>query len=209
MYKIHGIRDAANEDHGLRAAGSVHEGQLASPAWKFDDRTFDRSAVAFDNPDHVSIVIHNYRWRLGLAEGGVDLGPDDLVFITIGSLTENSDSGDHQTPAKLNQGPAPAWDLWRRIAAKDPAFGRPDVFGAHIAQTKWASATITTLDARIPQYIRKIAKRAPQPHITHTSHIRSHHRGLSTQCRQHGHGRICAQIRCPCSRTIHWADSLR
>lgn len=95
------------------------------------------------------------------AEGGVDLGPDDLVFITIGSLTENSDSGDHQTPAKLNQGPAPAWDLWRRIAAKDPAFGRPDVFGAHIAQTKWASATITTLDARIPQYIRKIAKRDP------------------------------------------------
>jgi pimeloyl-ACP methyl ester carboxylesterase len=43
--------------------------QLASPKWKFDDATFDRSAAAFDNPDHVDIVIHNYRWRLGLAAG--------------------------------------------------------------------------------------------------------------------------------------------
>ena len=43
--------------------------QLASPKWHFDDATFDRSAAAFDNPDHVSIVIHNYRWRLALAEG--------------------------------------------------------------------------------------------------------------------------------------------
>ncbi len=43
--------------------------QLASPKWNFDDTTFDRSAASFDNPDHVAIVIHNYRWRLGLAEG--------------------------------------------------------------------------------------------------------------------------------------------
>jgi pimeloyl-ACP methyl ester carboxylesterase len=43
--------------------------QLASPKWQFDDSTFERSTAAFDNPDHVAIVIHNYRWRLGLAEG--------------------------------------------------------------------------------------------------------------------------------------------
>lgn len=43
--------------------------KLASPTWKFDDATYDRSATAFDNPDHVAIVIHNYRWRLGLAQG--------------------------------------------------------------------------------------------------------------------------------------------
>lgn len=43
--------------------------QLASPKWNFDDATFDRSATSFENPDHVAIVIHNYRWRLGLAEG--------------------------------------------------------------------------------------------------------------------------------------------
>jgi pimeloyl-ACP methyl ester carboxylesterase len=43
--------------------------QLASPKWAFDDATFARSAAAFDNPDHAAIVIHNYRWRIGLAEG--------------------------------------------------------------------------------------------------------------------------------------------
>jgi len=43
--------------------------RLASPQWRFDDATFDRSAASFDNPDHVAIVIHNYRWRLGLADG--------------------------------------------------------------------------------------------------------------------------------------------
>src|SRR5262249_37456591 len=43
--------------------------QLASPKWNFDDATFARSAAAFDNPDHVAISIHNYRWRLGLADG--------------------------------------------------------------------------------------------------------------------------------------------
>jgi pimeloyl-ACP methyl ester carboxylesterase len=43
--------------------------RLASPKWNFDDATFARSAAAFDNPDHVAIVVHNYRWRLDLAQG--------------------------------------------------------------------------------------------------------------------------------------------
>ena len=43
--------------------------QIMSPKWKFDDATYDRTAAAFDNPDHVAIAIHNYRWRLGLAKG--------------------------------------------------------------------------------------------------------------------------------------------
>jgi pimeloyl-ACP methyl ester carboxylesterase len=43
--------------------------QLASPKWNFDDATFERSAASFDNPDHVAIVIHNYRWRIGVADG--------------------------------------------------------------------------------------------------------------------------------------------
>lgn len=100
-------------------------------------------------------------WIQDGIDGGVDLGPNDLVFMTVGSLTENSDNGDHHTPAKLNEGAAPAWDLWRRIAAKDTTFGRPNVFGAHIPKTKWESATITTLDTRIPTYIHSIAKRDP------------------------------------------------
>jgi pimeloyl-ACP methyl ester carboxylesterase len=43
--------------------------QLASPRWNFDDATFDRSAASFENPDHVAVVIHNYRWRIGVAPG--------------------------------------------------------------------------------------------------------------------------------------------
>ncbi|MFD5563169.1 oleate hydratase [Kitasatospora griseola] len=100
-------------------------------------------------------------WISGGEPGGVELTADDLLFTTIGSLTENSDNGDQHTPAKLDEGPAPAWDLWRRIAAKHPDFGRPDVFGAHVPQTKWESATVTTLDRRIPEYIQKVCKRDP------------------------------------------------
>jgi pimeloyl-ACP methyl ester carboxylesterase len=50
--------------------------RIASPKWEFDDATFDRSATSFENPDHVAIAIHNYRWRLGLADGEADY--DDL-----------------------------------------------------------------------------------------------------------------------------------
>ncbi|KPM44552.1 Oleate hydratase [Neonectria ditissima] len=89
------------------------------------------------------------------------LGPQDLMFMTIGSLTENSGLGDQHTPAKLDEGPAPAWDLWRRIAARHEEFGHPDVFGSNIPATKWQSATVTTLDQRIPNYIQKICKRDP------------------------------------------------
>src|SRR5947209_2731127 len=71
--------------------------QIASPKWNFDDATFDRGAAAFDNPDHVGIVIHNYRWRLGIAEGEPkydDLerrlaeGPD----ITVPAITLEGDA---------------------------------------------------------------------------------------------------------------------
>jgi oleate hydratase len=93
--------------------------------------------------------------------GGVNLTENDLVFTTIGSLTENSENGDNHTPARLNTGPAPAWELWRRIAQHDSSFGRPEVFCGNIAQSKWESATVTTLDLRIPEYIQKVCKRDP------------------------------------------------
>jgi len=71
--------------------------QLASPKWKFDDATFDRSAASLDNPDHVGIVIHNYRWRLGLAAG--ERKYDDLEkrlaqgpVITVPTITLEGDA---------------------------------------------------------------------------------------------------------------------
>jgi pimeloyl-ACP methyl ester carboxylesterase len=71
--------------------------QMASPKWDFDDATFDRSAVSFDNPDHVDIVIHNYRWRLGLAEGeaGYDVLEKQLAegpVITVPTITLEGDA---------------------------------------------------------------------------------------------------------------------
>jgi oleate hydratase len=113
---------------------------------------------AFDGDRKQATYLH---WVAGGVAGGVQLGPDDLVLATIGSLTENSDDGNHHRPAKLDEGPAPAWDLWRRIAAKHPTFGRPDVFAGDIAKTKWESATVTTIGPDIPAYIEKIAGRDP------------------------------------------------
>ncbi len=80
--------------------------QLASPQWRFDDATFDRSAASFDNPDHVAIVIHDYRWRLGLAEG--ELKYDDLEkrlaaapVIAVPTITLEGDANGapHPEPA--------------------------------------------------------------------------------------------------------------
>ena len=71
--------------------------QIASPKWKFDNATFERTAASFNNPDHVSIVIHNYRWRLGLAEGEPKY--DDLEnrlaafpVITVATITLQGDA---------------------------------------------------------------------------------------------------------------------
>jgi len=71
--------------------------QLASPKWNFDDATFDRSAESFNNPDHVSIVIHNYRWRLSLTKGEPKY--DDLEkrlaefpLITVPTITLEGDA---------------------------------------------------------------------------------------------------------------------
>ena len=58
----------------------------ASPEWRFDDATFERSAPAFDNPDHVAITVHNYRWRLGLAEGEVRYDALEARLATVPSV---------------------------------------------------------------------------------------------------------------------------
>ncbi|WP_380871604.1 hydrolase [Sphingomonas sp. DBB INV C78] len=71
--------------------------ELASPQWKFDTSTYDRSAASFVNPDHVAIVIHNYRWRLGLAEGDPQYNAVEAKLaaappVTIPSITMEGDA---------------------------------------------------------------------------------------------------------------------
>jgi pimeloyl-ACP methyl ester carboxylesterase len=84
--------------------------QIASPKWKFDDATFDRTAASFTNPDYVAIVIHNYRWRLGLADG--ERQYDDIEkrlaegpVITVPTITLEGDA---------NGAPHPNPDAYRR-----------------------------------------------------------------------------------------------
>jgi pimeloyl-ACP methyl ester carboxylesterase len=81
--------------------------QLASPKWGFDDATFARSAASFDNPDHVAIVIHNYRWRIGLAEGEslyndlekrLAVGP----IITVPTITMEGDANGAPHPPEAS-----------------------------------------------------------------------------------------------------------
>jgi pimeloyl-ACP methyl ester carboxylesterase len=80
--------------------------RLASPQWQFDDATFERSAASFANPDHVGIVIHNYRWRLGLADGepGYDalerrLAEAPVIAVPTITLEGDANGAPHPDPA--------------------------------------------------------------------------------------------------------------
>lgn len=97
----------------------------------------------------------------GGKEETIDLIEDDLVFVTNGSCTENSSLGDEHTVPEFKTENGGCWQLWRNIAAQDPSFGHPDKFCTDTEKTYWESATITTLDDRIPPYLQKICKRDP------------------------------------------------
>jgi pimeloyl-ACP methyl ester carboxylesterase len=80
--------------------------QIASPKWNFDDATFDRSAASFDNPDHVAIVIHNYRWRLSLAAGEPKyddlerrLAEGPVIAVPAITLEGDANGAPHPEPA--------------------------------------------------------------------------------------------------------------
>lgn len=106
-------------------------------------------------------VATRIEWERDGEPGGVDLTADDLVIITNGSLVENSRWGDHHTAPEfdpeVHQGGS--WYLWRRIAAQDPSFGRPDVFCTHTDESTWESATLTLLDDKVAPYITRITRR--------------------------------------------------
>ncbi|MCX4162909.1 MULTISPECIES: alpha/beta fold hydrolase [Paraburkholderia] len=80
--------------------------QLASPKWNFDDATYERSAESFKNPDHVAIVIHNYRWRLGLAQGESQydalekrLAAGPVIGVPTITLEGDANGAPHPDPA--------------------------------------------------------------------------------------------------------------
>ena len=93
----------------------------------------------------------------------IQLTENDLVFITNGSCVACSTFGSQTEPAAFDPTikPGDCWDMWRKIAAQDPSFGKPDVFCTNPEQTNWMSATVTTLDGEILPYIEKICHRDP------------------------------------------------
>ena len=79
--------------------------RTASPKWEFDEATFDRSAASFDNPDHVAVVIHNYRWRLGVAEGEAEyadleqrLAEGPVITVPAITLEGDANGAPHPDP---------------------------------------------------------------------------------------------------------------
>lgn len=104
--------------------------------------------------------------KIEMISGGrkktINLTPNDLVFVTNGSITESSTYGTNTTPAPMPSGIGGSWTLWKNIAAQNPAFGRPDKFCESIPVANWVmSATITLKDARVVPYIEKICKKDP------------------------------------------------
>lgn len=93
----------------------------------------------------------------------IDLTEEDYLFITNGGNVENSSIGaqDKACEFKTDIQPSGGWDLWRRIAAQDPAFGHPDKFCGDPEKCNWMSATVNTLDQKIIPYIKKICRRDP------------------------------------------------
>ena len=119
--------------------------------------------VRFDcsKPDHklatrIDVIRDGQEESIGLTE-------NDLVFITNGGCVENSTMGSQNKPAEFRPEikAGGGWDMWRKIAAQDPAFGNPDKFCGNPELCNWMSATVETLDQRIIPYIKKICKRDP------------------------------------------------
>ena len=96
-------------------------------------------------------------------EESIDLTENDLVFFTNGGCVENSTMGSQNKPAEFRTEikAGGGCDMWRKIAAQDPAFGNPDKFCGNPELCNWMSATVETLDQRIIPYIKKICKRDP------------------------------------------------
>ena len=96
-------------------------------------------------------------------QNSIDLTENDLVFITNGGCVENARLGSQNTPAPFDPEikPGGGWDMWRKIADQCDELGHPDKFCSDPEPTNWMSATVTTLDGRIPPYVEKICKRDP------------------------------------------------
>lgn len=91
----------------------------------------------------------------------INITENDLVFITTGSMTENSSIGNISTAPILNTDEGGCWNLWKNISAKDSSFGNPEVFCSNIDKSKWESFTITCKDSKLIQKIKELTGKDP------------------------------------------------
>lgn len=119
------------------------------------------SNVEFDITDDKKVATKIVANDTDGNDKSINLSENDLLFITNGSMTENSSYGDDDTPAKLSSEQTGCWKLWKNIALKSNEFGHPEVFCSNVEKTNWESCTVTCHDKTVPNYIEKITQRSP------------------------------------------------
>lgn len=127
--------------------------------------------VQFEYDCHVDNVVVDHEGKQKVAkkivmtkngeQSDIDLPPDDIVFVTNGSITESSTYGDQNTPAPITHDKGSSWKLWENLAKQDPDFGHPDVFCENLPERSWfVSATATLENKKIAPYFERLTKRS-------------------------------------------------
>lgn len=127
--------------------------------------------VQFEYDCHVDNVVVDHEGKQKVAkkivmtkngeQSDIDLTPDDIVFVTNGSITESSTYGDQNTPAPITRDKGSSWKLWENLAKQDPDFGHPDVFCENLPERSWfVSATATLENKKIAPYFERLTKRS-------------------------------------------------
>lgn len=127
--------------------------------------------VQFEYDCHVDNVVVDHEGKRKVAkkivmtkngeQSDIDLTPDDIVFVTNGSITESSTYGDQNTPAPITHDKGSSWKLWENLAKQDPDFGHPDVFCENLPERSWfVSATATLENKKIAPYFERLTKRS-------------------------------------------------
>lgn len=127
--------------------------------------------VQFEYDCHVDNVVVDHEGKQKVAkkivmtkngeQSDIDLTPDDIVFVTNGSITESSTYGDQNTSAPITHDKGSSWKLWENLAKQDPDFGHPDVFCENLPERSWfVSATATLENKKIAPYFERLTKRS-------------------------------------------------
>lgn len=127
--------------------------------------------VQFEYDCHVDNVVVDHEGKQKVAkkivmtkngeQSDIDLTPDDIIFVTNGSITESSTYGDQNTPAPITHDKGSSWKLWENLAKQDPDFGHPDVFCENLPERSWfVSATATLENKKIAPYFERLTKRS-------------------------------------------------